>query len=842
MDKELQQYAEIIEQLKPAISSPQFSQVLLQLTQDVPPEKRFLIKMELKRMAKPCMRSIDLRGQVDGECQLFEYNSRKHYLDDIAITEFKKQIKIFGHYCFGVYEAVMSTENNFRVMRNIAEKKGADEQRAASDTGKTVSLDQYTIPAVNLLSYAHRSHERMNFAIAVEVQDENHDSYQASSVDISMEGLRLKIAKEFQFSRDQRLYVYFRGLEDEFAMDKRNGIAYSVITSKFEKGHQYLILKRENQIPSPSFDKFLQKFIHGNKRRYKVNLANTIDAIINKTAELYVSPCSASLPVFLSETKDTLVPCYAMINSVNSETLAYWQDETAQITLGYLLKPARLQWLRANMQRFPEMYVYSFTHIQNGAVYFYSASAQELNHKEVLKNVYLGFGSRKVSWRVFKLTMSAMSPDQAYTPLSIPSDASSKAKKLNQPPSARLMGKLKSLRYIVHITDVTSESGQRQYARYKFNRNNLTHLRVFAHPRNKPPANIKPYRYRFQEQRMETRYLLRSPITLTNYNDELPVAGISEDISVSGLRLEIAGEFLGETGSLVKISFPKLQEMTDKYVVTGLIYEVIHYNDERNILHLRAAEGEAGKLAKNFFDHLIKQNKQSLKTYPEEEDVPGIGHALRCINARNTPNFAFLLAKSGVKYHPEMAVIGDRDTLLNRVASHYTDNGFVNVEFLFRDRNLETPLIQQGIKTMRVENMPIRQELYIAYDSSKQGSRLAVLPHLDNRFNNDESRKSFINDALSRGHFIAVQVLLTTTGKPDMDMLQAELNYVSTYALHKARELEEKIWSIATSVHLIDMTSEVLMRFGYDGSVIEKNRQPQSVSQAASQVQQLLDK
>lgn len=824
MDKELQQYTHIIDTLKPAINAPDFNQRLSQATQDLAPEKRFMIKMELKRLAKPCMRSVDLRGQVDGDCRLFEYKGRKHYLDDVAIGVFKEQIKIFGHYSFGVYEAIMATENNFRIMRNKKAQEAAQPQNNASSDSAKQLLAQYTIPVVNLLSYAHRGHERMNFAIPVEIQDEKHHSYPATSIDISMEGLRLKITKDINFVPNQRLQIYFRGLENEFAMDKRNGIAYNVITSKVEKSNHYLILKRELSLPSPVFDSFLEKFIHGNKRRYKVNLANTVEAIKNKTAEQYISPCSPTLPVFIDKTENQLVPKFAMINSINQETLAYWQDEENNIRLGYLLKPSRLQWLQEQPEAVAEMYVYSFTHIQNGAVYFYSASSQELDKKEVLKTVYLGFGARKISWRVFKLSMNTMSAEQAHVQLSIPETAVTKAQKQNSVPSPRLMAKLKNLSYIVHITDVTSESAQQCYARFKFSRNNLSHLRVFAHPRNRIPEIVQPYRYRFQEQRMETRYLLRSPIKLTNYNDEMPLKGISEDISVSGLRLEVSDEFLGDIGSLVKVSFPKLQALTTQHDVMGLIYEVIHINEGRNLIHLRAAEGETGKIAREFFDNLIKQNKRNLKTYPEEEEIPGMGHALRCINARNTPNCAFLLAKSGVRYVPDLAVFSDKDAILNQVMCHYTDKKHANVEYLYRDRNLDAPLIQQGLRSIKSENRPVRQELFIAYDPNRKDSRLALIPHLGSRFSDDDKRKRFILDAMEKGQFIAVQVVITATGKPDLDMLQAELNYVSMYAMHIAKELDEKIWGIGASVHLVDTTTEVLSRFGFDRKTIMHNR------------------
>ncbi len=836
MEKELQQFADVIEQLKPSVGRPEFNQVLIQLTRELPSEKRFLIKMELKRLAKPCLRAIDLRGQVDGDCRLFEFRDRKHYLDDVAIDVFKRQVKVYGNYTFGVYEAVMKTENNFRVMRDRAEAARSEEKSPPESNQE--NLPNHIIPVVNLLAYHHRNHERMNFAVALDIEDEHHNFFKGTSVDISIEGLRLKLPNEYAFNAGQPLQIHFRGFEDEFAMDNRNGIHYHVITTKFERGNFYLILKRNTDFPAPSFDKFLNNFIHGNKRRYKVNLNNTVEAIINKTAEQYISPCSPSLPIFIDEQDNHLLPRYAMLNSTNKEILDYWKDENDDVKLGYMLKPSRLAWLQKQSTTRAEMYIYCFTHVKDGAVYFYSASNLELEQNDKLKALYIGFGSRKVSWRVFKLTLSSMTPDEAYAPLSIPDSAANAAKKQNSPPSARLMARLKNLKYIVHITDVTSLSGQRQYASRRFDRKNLGHLRVFGHPRNKAPIAIKPYRYRFSEQRMETRYILRSPIELTGFDGSFHSTGISEDISISGLRLEISPEFAGDTGSMVKIQFPRL---TSKSATISMNYEVIHHNADRNILHLKAVEGEAGAAARQFFNTLIKQNKQSLKTYPEEEETPGIGHALRCINARHTPNFAFLLAKTGVRYEPDTAVYQNKGTVPCHLLSHAASQNRVNIEFLYRDRQQESPLITSSIKTLKIDHQLVREELLVAYEPTAKEIGQAVIPKLDKQFANDESKKTFISEAISKGHFVAFQVLITLTGKPDLAMLQAELNYVSTYALHRAKELEEKIWSIGASVHLIDMTQEVLMRFGYDQATIARNSQVVKANEATNRIQKMLN-
>ncbi len=820
MNDDLRQYAEIINQLKPYVARPDFSQKLNGLTANLPNERRFLIKMEVKRLARPCMRSIDLRGHVQGKCRLYEFGGIKHYLDDVAIKEFEKQVSVYGSFTFGVYESVMETENNFRVMR----EKASDTTKGHAPAYQAMPIERYNVPVVNLLSYARRQHERMNFAVAVEVITAEEHAWRGNSIDISAEGLQIKLPPESRIRVGAFIDVYFRGLEEEFALDKNHGIRYEVLKTLHKNEFLYLMLKRSSDAPATPFDEFLENFIHGNKRRYKVNMNNTIDAIFNKTVEQFLSPRSPSLPVFVAVDNGKLVPRYAMSNEVNTDILEYWNNEEGTLQVGYLVNPARLARLVKLPKNEREIYVFAFTHLQNDRVYFYSASSEELDKHPELKSVYLGFGARKASWRVFKLTMTDMSPEQAHAPLSLPDNVSSKVKQQNQAPSPRLMARFKTLRFIVHITDISSESGQRHYSEYKFNRSSLAHLKVFAHPRNRVPAPVTTYRYRYHEKRMEKRYLMRSHLHLSLSRSDEQWQGVSEDISVRGLRIELANEFSGAVDSVVEVAFPKLQALTESYDVMHLRYKVINLNDDKNILHLKAIEGEAGAMARNFFENLIKKNKNALKTYPEEEDIPGIGHALRCINAKNIPSLAFVMAKEGVRYLPQSAIISRRDESVNQVAAHFAPRQQLNFEFMFRDRNLEAPFIQHGIKQIKVEQLPLRQELYIAFDPARKENKLAVIPRFDSRFIHDETRINFINEAMARGQFIALHVLLTTTGKPDMDMLQAEMNYVSMYAIHRARELEEKIWNIAACVHLVDITDEVLGRYNIDPERIRQNR------------------
>ena len=826
MSQDLKQYADIIEQLKPMVNEPEFNQVLLQTAADVPKEKRFLIKMEVKRLAKPCMRTIDLRGHVDGKCKKYVHEGRSHYMDDLAVDKFEEQIRVFGRYTYGVYEAVQNTENNFRLMREkeLAQERAHKENPTAKK--RSAVLEQFKVPTVNLLDYRQRNTERMNFAVAVEVFNNAGQAMRGLSVDISLEGLQIKLAKDAFFKTGETLFIFFRGLENEFAMDKKNGIAYKLVKIITKNDVNYLALQRDKDCPSPAFDKFLESFIHGNKRRYKVNMSNTIEAITSKTCEQYFSPRSPTLPVYIDVINKTLVPRFAMVNEVNRETVQYWQDEDENCRLNFLLTQERLMRLLNKSDEVREIFVFSFTHLHSDKVYFYSASFEELLQKDTLLKIFLGFGSKKASWRVFKITLTDMVPEQAHIPLSIPDSVGSKVKKLNTPPSARLMSKLKNLRYLAHVTDVTSVTGQETYNEFTFNRENLSHLRVFGHPRNRAPSNIHLVRFKYEEQRIESRYQLRTQIEARFNNEDVVHKGVSEDISVHGLglRVELNKEYKGSLEGRVEVAFPRLQEIANTFDVMHLQYEIIYHNVEKNILHLKTMPGEEGKSARAFFEELIKKNKANLKVDNDEEEVPGIGQALRCINARNATSLSFLMSKEGVRYTPQACIVGKQDERITTLTTQYAEQGKVNLEFLFRDRKQDSPFVQSGIKAVKLENMPLRQELFISFDASQKEPRMAIIPRYSDKFESNEQRRAFIREAMVRGQFIAIHVMLTTTGKPDMSMLQTEINYVTMYAMHRARELEKKMWSIAACSHLVDVTDEVLIRYGFTMEDITANK------------------
>ncbi|WP_100643320.1 PilZ domain-containing protein [Alteromonas facilis] len=833
MSPDIKEYSDLIERLKPMINEPEFNQVLNQVASHLSRDRRFLLKMELKRLARPCIRVIDLRGKVDGECELYEHEGRQHYLDSIAREAFEQQVRIFGQYTLGVYEAVHRTENNLKLMREEAENAPLDEI-----TTQKQPSERYIAPLTTLMAYPKRDDERMNYAVALELFTEHNNSVLATSIDISRSGMRVKLNSDYLFKPNEKLSVYFRGMEAEYALDKRHGISYQIVEIERIQKEQRLRLKRLAEDKNPQFDDFLEKFIHGNKRRYKVNMDNTLAAIKSKTCEQYYTPRFPSLPIFIDCIEERYIPRYAMLNDANRNTIQYWTDELDKFRIGYLCNHDRVANIAEAPQGQRECFVFTFTHVKDGKIYYYSASMDELDRHHSLRSVFLGFGARKVSWRVFKLQLTDVTPEQAHVPLSIPDSVSDAVKRQNNPPAPRLMARLKNLKHILLVTDVTSEWGQQCYERQPIKRSELAKLKIFGHPRNKPPADVKTFRFKYLEQRVETRYQLRSRVEIQF--DDITLSGVSEDVSVQGLRIELDSFFHGDINSRIVLAFPHLQKITKKYSLDNLKYRVINISNDRNVLHLKVIN-EDGNVAKLFFEDLIKHNKSRMKAYADDEEIPGIGHALRCMYAKNVENIAFFIRKEQGQYVPDTVIDHGQSSRIAKLGEQFAEPGQFNLEFLYRDRSREYSFIQEAITQLRIEPNPLHRELFIAFNPTATELNEAIKPRFAEQFLDNTQREQFIHSALRSGQFIALHVYMALTGRPDLELLQSEFNYVSVYAIHRAKELEEQLWNIGAMGNLIDITDEVMYRYGFNSQQISDNyRSPSSIVVETDNIEALL--
>ncbi|WP_213997597.1 PilZ domain-containing protein [Arsukibacterium sp.] len=812
--EDLKEYVGVIERMKSLMKSAEFDQVFSLLTSDLPKSKQFLLKMELKRMAQPCDYFIDLRGHVDGEVRPFVYREKTHYMDDKAIQIFENGIKQYGGYTLGVYEEVMNADNNFRVMhkKETAQRVKSVLQTAESgDENKpaATSDEQATAKLVKFGHYVNRTEERMNFGIDVEVKV-NDSRFVATTSDLSISGCKLKVPKGRAAATGDIVTINFTGLEQEFTLDIPQGIQYTLVDVEQQDKVNYWRLKKKPVEQDQGFSNFLQKFIHGNKRRYKVNLDNTTDAVTTKGYEQFYLPRLNSLPVYLAVNEGAVSPRFALTTDYNKSVWHYFLDEQQRSVLITLLAVKRLKSLLAQPGPERSTILYCFTHAAKGKLYYYSATAEELQAAPDLRATFFGFGAAKPSWRVFHLNLvktTAQHATETFNLPAAPQKTESIPAKVGLTPLVQ--GAIKNLRYIASLTDISANNAV-NYQQYKYNPAQLSQLNQFGHRKlpQVPACEAIPVQY--INLRAESRYLYKTTVKL--HQNEQMVAGFSRDFSTGGLQIETIEPVKYSKGDIVQLDLVDLQKITSKHQLTQLPYEVMAVSKSHTIMNLRALSSENGHTAKQFFQQLIQNNRAKLTLAEETPKYPGLSEALRSMYLKALNNFAFYLHRKGIRYELNVIAQGATPNALHTLLLLDSNKGPLNLELLLKNSTANLQFAQQ-LKAMKRFDPPKSYELYIRVSRPPAAAGQQIESFYDYEFDDESQKQTFIKQALQDATLFAFRLFLSRTGRPDTDYIAREISYISVYAIHRAKTLEEELWSVAGVGDAVDISKELAWRY-----------------------------
>ena len=817
-EDKLQQYQPLIEELKQQLGSPGFDQFFAQKTAQLSKPDQFLLKMEMSRLSQPIARFIDLRGQVSGEVKPYMYDGKQHFMDDLAITVFEQEIAKHGKYTLAVYEAVMNTDNNFRVMQKRAQQE--DEEDDAP-----VVVSNHGAKLIKFASYESRIEERMNYAIKITVEVSRNNIISASTSDISLSGAKIKVHPKAVFEKGQLLTIRLVGLEQDFELGLKSGIQYEVVAVEpVSREYQHVRLKRTFVENNPGFDEFLNSFIHGNKRRYKINLDNTMDAVVCKGYEQYYLPRVSSLFVFLNKVNDKLtLPSMVLTNENNAFIHYYFEDERKKSCLYSIFNQKRLAYLNSLPNAVKEAILYTFTHSNGGKIYYYSAFDYELTKEPELASLFFGFGAKKDSWRAFKVQIMPSYHEDAYIPLSLPSSAGKSLEKLNKRPTPRVQGFIQDVQNLMLLTDITDLKRTEIHKKNAFDQSQVNLLKHFGHGKANTPPHLEVVALEYVNLRAHKRYLYKTG-ALFNADTTTVIEGHTRDLSVMGLQIELNTATDAKKGDLIHIDLPELQNITKKHNLKGLRYQVMAVSKSKTIINLKVHKVTENKHpAIEFFTQLIEKNRSKLQACEESPKVPGLSTALRNMITKSVCQFPLYLHKESAHFNVGAVGRGLYPTKLHKVLESFNQNNQEHIEIspVFPSNFIEDELSDALRKRTR-QDKPLKYTLFLRFDPDKKTLSEAVKSQILRNEDSLDSLFLFIKKALRKEILFVFQLHVSKTGRPDTDYLANELKYVSHYALHKAKDLEEALWDVTGVCDLIDITDEVLPTLDIEANLVTR--------------------
>ncbi|MEM0513905.1 PilZ domain-containing protein [Pseudoalteromonas sp. YIC-827] len=777
----LQKHQPLVQELKQHLGEKSFNTVFDSKTAELSKGDQFIIKMELNRLRQPCNRALDLRGLSKGEIQSYQYHNQHHFLDAEAIAAFEQGVKRFGDYTLAVYEMVMQQVHERRQQRQ--QKIQVEHEERLSDR------------LIRFASYESRQQERMNYAIKIQALV-NDRHIEGKTSDISLSGAKIKLPRHSQVERGQTVWVRFTGLEEDFELGLKDGVQYQVVAIEpsLDKDFYYARLKRGEDQHTPGFDAFLARFIDGNKRRYKVNLDNTLDAVLTKGYEQYYLPRINSLFAFVCKQEGKLQPHLLLTTENNLDSHTYFCDEERQSVITSILNDTRLHSVLAQSGQIKHTLLYSFTHSHQNKIYFYSATELELASHPHLRALFFAFGSRKQSWRVHKLQLLPVQADDAHIPLSLPDSAGDAIAKLNKPPSARVFSHLRDLSYLCLLTPLHSPALTQRLRRYELDRSEVNQLKIFGH-RRYPSPELEIVALEYTNLRAHKRYLYATEITVSTAQD-IAIKAKSLDFSVLGMQIELTEAANIKKGEVITLALPQLQQITKKFHLAQLPYEVMAVSKSGTVLNLKAyqksRQPHAGVL---FFAQLIDNNKDKLQQCEEEPKVPGLSKALRNIVIKNLCQTPLYFCNKDNQLALGAIGLGRYQSSIHRIWRHFGELGqHPDLSALLQGQSLQ--LLTDTLHKSNRQEQAKAFDLFIHVRPKEDKIIDAISCRCLTLEQDYKALTPFINDALDGGLLFCYRLFLSKTGRPDTKYLLSELKYISHYALHKAKELEDALWQV----------------------------------------------
>jgi hypothetical protein len=316
-------------------------------------------------------------------------------------------------------------------------------------------------------------------------------------------------------------------------------------------------------------------------------------------------------------------------------------------------------------------------------------------------------------------------------------------------------------------------------------------------------------------KRQEPRFKYQTPVQMEC--QLLNWTGVSEDFSVSGLKVGLDEGAALSVGDVVYLSFPSLQKITSKFALKQLPYSVVRVNKSKNIINLRVLIKDHQHIGRSFFKLLIKKNPKKLAPDEYAMLIPGLSAALRTLYAVNSTIPCVMIQSSGARYKMDVLAAGKNSTkahsgLLADMLRLSDRDSYYNLYPLLGNLQV-SQLVEKHLKKILSVDKARGDILYIGIADSTEHVEQAVSVKLASDLKSSALKNAFIQKSLKQGKFYCIQLNLSRSDKPHMEHLNPELSYISAYAIHRGKQIEQEILSVAGVLQLVDITQEVLLRY-----------------------------
>lgn len=768
----------------------------------------FLIKMEIKRLAQEVKRVIDMRDLFKDSCEIFEFQGLGHYMDKESISLFKEEVVSYGNkFTVGVYEVVVSKARE-RYRRNPSGKNNFPSPKKSS-----------------LTHFYQRQEERLYYSVKISVFLNNPSSLSISaldevgkkgiSTDISEEGLSIKVPKGRIDERHKSIFVWFKGTEQEFSFKKRMFVKYDILKSapKGDDIYYHLRISSEQQDGiMDEFKSFVSFYMTSQKRKYRVPVENTMDALDVKSNEQFVVTRMNSLPIFLGLKNNILLPMALFKTDNNAEISSFMHDGTNQLFSSFF---GRKDVQAVFSEKTSLTVYYYFIRVRDNKKNIRLAA---IPYSDVAGNdeawAAINHATKNGGTRLMRIDCCSINPsEESHVPSSLPDSAGEAFENLNQKPIEKAMLLSNGLTKMCQFTDITGSIDVLHLSvdddvTDKTTRNeNIKKLNLakYVLSINSKFPKLHVTQAETNDFRAEDRFVFAMNVRVSNRTrkSEYAIRGKTQNISSRGLLVDIDDHGQFRKGDEVLVDLPSLARTSD--VISRQTYKVVGVNPDgalRLVINGNTGDHEARVQIRKF----IYKNMNSLQPAGVENEIYGLTRVLRNLFAHNHQQPYMITSKDkSSRYVRNIAV--NKNTVIPGI-SGVIDN-YKAIDYLTQHDNFRT-LLFRNLQTVNKE-LPYQPfHIIVVAKKKRDGSYNLIMRHVEDISNSDQFRVLY-ESFCQMGTPTILRVNVTKKGRVFNKYMRDELNYIAKYANVHSQECLNQ-WRETTGVidimNLTDLITE----------------------------------
>lgn len=765
---------------------------------------RFLVKMEIARMAKPCARIIDLRD-IQKDWQPVDLQGIRHFMNEGTASHFTMLVKKYRGYTVGAYELLLQ----YAQRRQLQEKINPN------------SIDAPPAEYTSVTHFYQRKEQRLYYVSPIEVfVDYSQDlssvelrkaALKGTTTDISQHGMCIKFSGLQLPSETSKIFIRFVGFERDFKLNQPVYVEYDVLSVTSKQTNYYYRIRLSKNQAAALFEEFndgLKKFIFAQLRRYRVPIENTQEAVRVKGYEQYLVNKMISLPVLLTEKDHHWLPDATFITSTNEQVLQKLTDIDHVSMLSDLITQDHIQKKIHHKVPFTEYFLLSPVSTPDAYVNFvYIPLSQVYTNDQARRVAKLAYLRSQGNLLLFRMDGVTLQPEhECHVPSSLPDTTSANVYFVNNKMKERAVTLASGYHHMVSFTE-QSDLIPKLFEFIDDDKDTVETKEIFDFiPKKKSfISELRVVKNELDDRRKEDRFLCKlSIIARSIKHPKKDFSGHTIDISAHGLKIQLDEPMRLFQGDIVSIDFPALKtQLGEDIIYQG--YQVVI--DRSNVLQLQVSGSLAHHEGKKAIQNLILDNLNSLTASGNRDTVYGMSRVVRNLYTYNHP-----FAEVFIKRNNNIRFISDIALSNNCLLPEFSINEEENKEIVRQILKQETytQLLNSSWNQIKDSQNFIFFDILVTIKEKNNGEGHFIMVRDAGAL--FDTRKIF--DAYTQASVLGETKLIRTQfsvkGSIFDKYFKEELGYLSRYAPNRAKMVSDDIASVQAIGVIIDMTASLI--------------------------------